>query len=234
MKSTIALTAMIFGIALSACTSVDTASRAAQLTGSDFGAVTRNASAMVAEAGPVVLHSMYDVEAIRIAVLPRLKVSEANMFRPVADIVWRGEPLGDRHAQVAVIFNEAASQSTANMVEGPQVIVVVEVTRFHALTEKTRYTVGGVHSIKFILTVRDAQSGAVIDGPRTVVADVKASGGAKALAEDQAGRTQRVVIVERLAEVLRRELSGPVSAVPADLVSRMESSPVALPSVLAR
>jgi hypothetical protein len=45
-----------------------------------------------------------------------------------------------------------------------------------------------------------------------VVADVKASGGARALAEEQMGRTQRVVIVERLSQIIQRELTTPPSA----------------------
>jgi hypothetical protein len=31
-------------------------------------------------------------------------VSEENVYAPEAEIVWRGEPEGDRHAQVAQIF----------------------------------------------------------------------------------------------------------------------------------
>lgn len=233
MKSGLTATAIILAFSLSACTTVDTASRAALTTGSEFGGAAQSAASLARPAGHAVVHALYDIVAIRIAVLPNLKVSEANMFRPVADIVWRGEPLGDRHSQVSAIFNEAASQVAANMVQGRQVIVDVEVTRFHALTEKARYTIGGMHALKFIMTVRDAATGALIDGPRTVVADVKASGGDKALAEDQAGRTQRVVIVERLADVLRRELSGPAFTVSgADMVSRAESNTVVVPSPL--
>ena len=69
-------------------------------------------------------------------------------------------------------------------------------TRFHALTEKARYTVGGIHSFHFDADRARCATGAVLDGPRLVMADVKASGGARAIAEEQMGRTQRVVIVE--------------------------------------
>ena len=106
---------------------------------------------------------------------------------------------------------EGFAQGTAGMTAGRRVIVEAEVVRFHCLTEKTRYSIGGVHSIRFNLTVRDAESGQVIDGPRLVKADIKASGGEKALAEDRAGRTQRVVIVEDLMAVSRRELSARVA-----------------------
>lgn len=162
-------------------------------------------------AAPRVMMSQYDVEDVRISVPSRLKVSEANMFYPVADIVWRGEPMGNRHAQVMSMFKEAMDRGTYAMTQGQQVIVDIEVTRFHSVTEKTRYTVGGTHSMHFNLTILDAATGQVIDGPRPVVADTKASGGAQAVAEEQMGRTQRVVVVERLAQVIRRELSGQVT-----------------------
>ncbi|RGP37863.1 DUF6778 family protein [Pseudotabrizicola alkalilacus] len=158
-----------------------------------------------------VLAAQYDVQDIRISVPSKLKVSEANMFYPVADIVWRGEPMGNRHAQVMSIFKEAMDRGTFTMTTGRKVVVDIEVTRFHSVTEKTRYTVGGTHSMRFTLTVRDAETGVVLDGPRLVAADAKAAGGAQAVAEEQMGRTQRVVVVERLASAIRSELSARVT-----------------------
>ncbi len=170
------------------------------------------------------LTAQYDVEAVRVSVPQRLKVSEANTFKPRADIVWRGEGFGDRHAQVKAIFEEAMAMGTAALTKGQQVNLDVEVVRFHALTEKTRYSFGGMHEMTFLLTVTDAATGAVIDGPRAVIADIKASGGAAAIAEEQAGRTQRVVTVERLAQVIRQELAGRVSE--EQLVTRLNTQPV--------
>lgn len=178
---------------------------------------------------PMVMAPRFDVRAVSVTVPQSLSVSEANMFYPIADIVWRGEPLADRHVQVKAIFDDAATQAVAGMHQGPAAVVEIEVERFHSVTEKTRYTVGGVHDMKYRLTVRDAETGAVLDGPREVRADVKAAGGARAVAEEQAGRTQRVVIVERLVASLRQELSAQVtdpllvskalSQSPADLVA---------------
>ena len=75
----------------------------------------------------------------------------------------------------------------------------------------------------FDLTVVDASTGAVIDGPRRVKADARAAGGQAAIAEEQAGRTQKVVVTEKLVETLRRELSGPVTD--PSLVARAVQSP---------
>jgi hypothetical protein len=145
--------------------------------------------------------------------VPRsLRVSEANVFYPMADIVWRGDPVGDRHQQIESIFKNAAAIAASRM-NGPRpAILQIELVRFHGVTEKTRYTIGGTHDMVFNLTVLDAATGAVIDGPREVRADAKASGGQAAIAEEQAGRTQKVVVTEKLVETLRRELSGPASA----------------------
>ncbi|MGB8813776.1 MAG: DUF6778 family protein [Paracoccaceae bacterium] len=195
------LAAFGLALALGACGSVEPASRNVQPDGFGLSVASKNGPTTVA------LAPQYDVAQIRILVPTSLKVSEANRFYPLADVVWRGEPRGDRYAQVKAIFEDGFSQGTVAMHTGPKVVVEAEVLRFHCLTEKTRYTVGGMHSVKFNLTVRDAVTGVVIDGPRLVNADIKASGGALAIAEDQAGRTQRVVIVEHLAEVIRKELS---------------------------
>lgn len=214
------ITLALMALALSACMKSETASRGhpppadATLAVVAMNGTAPGLPASPAAQGPVVLAPAYTVTGVTVSVPSSLRVSEANTFYPMADIVWRGEPRGNRHQQVQAIFTEAAATATQGMSrgmsQGPEVVVDLAVTRFHSVTEKTRYTVGGTHSLHFDLTVRDAATGRVIDGPRAIVADVKAAGGAQAVAEEQAGRTQRVVILERLAQVLRRELSRPV------------------------
>jgi hypothetical protein len=76
------------------------------------------------------------------------------------------------------------------------------------------------------LTLRDNATGQLLDGPREIVADIKASGGAAAIAEEQAGRTQRVVTVERLAQVIRQELSAPQRN--EMIISRLQTAPAPL------
>lgn len=211
-------------LGLSACSAPDAVARNAYLTPGVTLATQGRAVAVPGHpgAGPHVLAAQYDVQDVRINVSRKLRVSEANMFFPVADIVWRGEPRGDRYQQVARMYQEAAAAGTSSMTNGRAVVVDVDVIRNHCLTEKTRYTVGGVHSLRFMLTVTDATTGQVIDGPREVIADVKGAGGNQAIVEEQNGRTQRVVVVERLAQVLRRELSQTVAATP-ELTTRLQS-----------
>lgn len=237
MKLLRSLPALIMAVSVSACMQAEAPSRnmtmpqGALTSGGTSSAPTTPAANA---SGQIVLKSQYTVAAINVIVPRSLKSSEANTFLPIADIVWRGEAPGDRHTQVATIFQEAMATGTAGMIAGRQVVLDIEVTRFHCVTEKTRFTIGGVHSMHFLLTVRDAATGEIVQPQRLVVADVKAAGGSAALAEDYAGLTQRVVVEQRLAEVIRRELSAPVAAV-ADgaLVTRFDGSPATLESPLA-
>lgn len=160
---------------------------------------------------PTVMAAKYAIADLQVVVPRTLDVSEANSIKPRADIVWHGDPAGDRYQQVGTILLAAATQATTPMTQGRPVLVTLTLTKFHALTERTRYTIGGTHELRFDLTVKDVATGEVLDGPRQVVADVKGSGGAAAIAEEQQGRTQKVVITERLVQVLRRELSAPVT-----------------------
>lgn len=225
----------VLGIALGlgACGVSDQASRNTLSQPSSITIASQNAARIVT------LAPKYDIAEIRVSVPETLRVSEANLFFPVADIVWRGEPIGNRHQQVKAMFDDGLAEGTRGMTIGPKVVVNIEVERFHSLTEKTRYTFGGVHSMHFAMTVRDAATGQVIDGPRQIVADVKGAGGSRAIAEERAGRTQRVVIVERLAQVIRRELSREIS-VPATplaadgyLTSRSSNDMQLIPALIA-
>ena len=49
----------------------------------------------------------WQVTEITVIVPETLSVSEANSIKPRADIVWREDPLGNRHAQVQAVVQEA-------------------------------------------------------------------------------------------------------------------------------
>lgn len=209
MRGVKPLSVLALVLGLSACGATDTISR------SDMGMAYSGAVAVSASTGPSaaqtapILMPRYNVSEVRVVVPRDLSVSEANLFYPVADIVWRGEPLGDRHQQVHAILTEAAGFATSRMKEGRNVRIVAEVVRFHSLTEKTRYTVGGVHSLRYRLSVQDVVTGEVIEPPRLIVADVRAAGGRRAIEEERQGRTQRVVVVSAIANSLTAALSTP-------------------------
>jgi hypothetical protein len=155
----------------------------------------------------------FNVQHVRVNVPKTLRVSEANRFYPGGDIVWREDPLGDRHAQVKTIFEGAMLKGVREMGprEGVPVLLDIEVTRFHALTEKARYTVGGVHALQFYMTLRDPETGKPYGAPQFVKADFKALGGRAAVRAEAAGLTQKKRITDQLSGVIQKELTNPGS-----------------------
>ncbi len=159
-----------------------------------------------------------DILAVRVVVPETLRVSEANAYYPGGDIVWRGDPAGDRHAQVKAIFETAAQQSVQKITKGGQpAIMDIQVTRFHALTEKARNTVGGVHALQFAIILRDPETLGMLGEPKHVQADFRALGGAGAAVAERHGITQKKRIIEHLAEVIEVELTDPRGHEPAKL-----------------
>lgn len=156
----------------------------------------------------MVAHPSWTVTDVVAVVPASLRVSERNGYYPMTDIVWRGDPVGDRHVQLQAIFEEAAARGAETLQGEQDVVAEVVLSRFHGVTERTRYSVGGVYNIIFSLTVRDAATGMILDGPRMVEADLPAPGGNAAVALEAAGQTEKVRVTDFLTMVLMRELSG--------------------------
>lgn len=154
----------------------------------------------------VATRTPYTVRAFRVIVPEDLEVSEKNSYFPGADIVWRGDPLGDRHVQVKAIF-EAGTQKGIDRIEteAKAVDVLIQVTRFHSVTERARYTVGGVHAMEFYMTLFDPKTQTKLER-RFIKADLPAYAGSRALAADAKGITMKSRITEHLASVIRTEL----------------------------
>ncbi|MDT8327591.1 MAG: DUF6778 family protein [Roseovarius sp.] len=187
------IAALMLGFGLSACASVDTASRNAPLETQSMQPV------------PLSL----DVRAVRVSVPKSLKVSEANRYYPGGDIVWREDPLGDRHEQVKAIFEQGLGRGVADMTHGTvPVMLDVIVTRFHALSEKARYTIGGVHAVQFKFILRNPETGEAYGEPTFVKADFKAYGGQHAINAERKGLTQKVRIVDQISKAIQQELQS--------------------------
>ena len=223
------------GFGLSACAAVDVATRDAPyepLPGSAVAApagyqstrpahepaapridVTKGAAALAtlpASGGQVApFQSPVSINSILVRVPRSLKVSERNSYLPRGDIVWRGDPIGDRHLQIQRIFEAALLRDAAELKGPVKVDLEIDVKRFHALTEKARYTTGGVHSITFDLSIKDPATGELVVPVRTIRADLEGFGGQQAILADARGETQKVRITNHLTEVIRQELTNP-------------------------
>lgn len=198
---------LVMGGLVSACANTNTTTRNAPFEAAPLPATATTTAQPVITSGEIASQTNVRVENVIVRVPRALSVSEANRYLPSSDIVWREDPIGDRHAQVAAIFHGAMEQGTAALDGATPVELDIEVARFHALTEKARYTTGGVHNINFTLTLRHAETGALLGEPRRVRADLAAFGGRHALAAEARGQTQKVRITNHLAEVIRQELT---------------------------
>ena len=202
---------LMLGLATAGCATQETTNRNAV-----YDAPT-NKFAQSPIADQAAQQPLVRVKRLTVSVPKSLKVSEANLFYAPGDIVWRGEPYGDRYKQVEALFQNAMIAGVANLDGEVPVHVAIEVQRFHALTEKARYTVGGIHAIQFKMSVTHAQTGALIMAPKNIKADLKGLGGRTAIKAEQQGQTQKVRISAHLANVIHTELTpgrvapGPVA-----------------------
>jgi hypothetical protein len=145
------------------------------------------------------------VSDVAVRVPETLTVSEEHSLVPHADIVWREDPAeGDRRAQVATIMRDAARRGAAGLHGRRAVLLEIELKRFHALTfeAETRLDNAGVHNIDFVVTVRDARTGAVLAGPEMIEAATPAFSGAEARRLRAEGQTQKKVITEHVAATI--------------------------------
>lgn len=177
----------------------------------DTGMATRNAplpTLGLGVDGPRDVTRDYSIARVQFHAPQTMKVSEGNGYYPFADVVWRGDPVGDRIVQIGAIFETAVMRGTADLNGATPVIVDIALKRFHGVTERTRFSVGGVYNMVFDMTVLDARSGAVIEPPREVVANLSAPGGNAALVAEMHGQTEKVRVTDYLTMVLHDELRG--------------------------
>jgi hypothetical protein len=154
----------------------------------------------------------WDVAGVEVIVPETLTSSEANTIKPRADIVWREDPIGDRHAQVAALMSAALEPAFAAVDGATPVIVTLNVTRFHAQTQRVRYSnIPSEQEIEFVMTIRHAETGALLSGPTDIDLTFPALGGNDAVTADAQGITQRIRISERLQAWVAEEFIGPVN-----------------------
>lgn len=138
---------------------------------------------------------------VRVSVPKTLVVSEAKTLLPKADIVWREDPLGDRHAQVGKIMQAAVLRGAQGLRGSRPVIISITVTRFHALTYEAELSNSdwGVHNVDFTAQVLDARTGEVLLPAEKIRAETPAWSGARMREARKKGITQKSMITNHVA-----------------------------------
>lgn len=150
---------------------------------------------------PAEVAKSWRLAEVRVSVPKSLAVSEAKTLLPSADIVWREDPLGDRHAQVGKIIQTAVLRGAQGLRGSRPVIIDITVTRFHALTFEAELSNSdwGVHNIDFIAQVVDARTGEVLLPATKIRAETPAWSGEKMKALRARGQTQKSIITNHVA-----------------------------------
>ncbi|WP_374394054.1 DUF6778 family protein [Tabrizicola sp.] len=153
---------------------------------------------------PADLAKSWRLAEVRVSVPQTLVVSEAKTLLPRADIVWREDPLGDRHAQVGKIIQAAVLRGAQGLRGSRPVIIDITVTRFHALTFEAEMSNHdwGVHNIDLIAQVVDARSGAVLLPATKIRAETPAWSGERMKAARRKGITQKSMITNHVAATI--------------------------------
>lgn len=215
MKSIRIIAAVLITAGLSACSAPQLTTRNAPFENVPTANVQQVAAPLAQQElpdvpkRPTATAPAYSIVDYEIKIPQRLKVSEANLFYPVADIVWRGDEYGNRKQQIGAIFQESINRAKPNLNGAQGVKLNITLNRFHSITEKTRYTVGGVHSISFFVTVTDSSTGEVLIQNRKVKADLEAFGGLRAIRSDKQGLTMKERLHRHLSRVIAAELTLP-------------------------
>lgn len=142
------------------------------------------------------------VANVTVALPADLTTTEDNSYAPNADIVWHGEPFGDRKAQVAAIVQNGIALGARGLRGRQRVNFEVVLLEFHALTPQARSNApSAVHNISYTIQVVDARTGEPLTEPELVRADLPAHTGAAAFDAIQRGDTQKVRITNHLQGV---------------------------------
>lgn len=151
---------------------------------------------------PADVSKSWRVNHVAVVVPDALTVNNDNTLAPNGDIVWHGEPFGDRKEQVKLIFEDGVVQGSASLKGSRPVQLNVVVQQFHAVTPSAvTQSPGAVHNITYQFSVVDTRTGKTLAEPQIIKADLEAFVGAAAITAAIQGQDQRTRIVEHLKQV---------------------------------
>lgn len=153
----------------------------------------------------------WHLHRVQVIIPETLTVSDENSYAPNADIVWHGDLGGNRREQVASILRDGLIQGASSL-SGPRGIAIsARLEHFHAVTPAAvARAPAAVHNIAYVIQVFDDETGAPITEPERIEADLEAYVGSAAITAAIQGQSQRVRIVDHIANVTRGWLgAGP-------------------------
>lgn len=151
---------------------------------------------------PIVTRGWH-VHGLSVTVPDEVTTTEENSLAPNADIVWHGEPYGDRKAQAAEIVRTGAMRGVAGLRGRQGVDIQIVLEEFHALTPRARADApSAVHNITYTIQVFDEKTGEAIIEPERIRADLIAYTGAAAIEAVTTGQTQKVRITDHIERVM--------------------------------
>lgn len=144
----------------------------------------------------------WNVREVSVQIPQSLTTTEQNSYAPNADIVWHGDPSGDRRAQVATILRESIAVAAQPLRGARLVKLQVVLQEFHAVTPRARAAApSAVHNISFTIQAIDIRTGELLTPPDRIRADIEAFTGEAAFDAIQRGQTQKVRIAQHLRSV---------------------------------
>lgn len=152
---------------------------------------------------PVEVSRKWTVQNIIVNVPDSLTVAEApSRLVPDADIVWHGDPPGNRRAQVARIVERGASVGVAGLTGNQPVVLELTVQQFHGVTPAALSRApAAVHNIAFAARFVTPR-GEPITKPVNLRADLDAIVGVAAILAAQQGNTQKYRVTNNIAKVI--------------------------------
>ena len=140
--------------------------------------------------------------SVSVDVPDTLIVSDRNRFAPRADIVWHGDPEGDRKAQVGAVLESGIAAGAAGLPGKMPVDIEVTLIQFHGVTPRAASRApSAVHNIAFTARVVDAETGEALTADQRIDADLQANTGQAALEAANRGQTQKARVTEHVAAV---------------------------------
>lgn len=125
-----------------------------------------------------------------------------NSFAPRADIVWHGEPYGDRRVQVRQILVDGLRKGGEGLPGSRGITLSARLDHFHAVTPlSVAKAPGAVHNISYELQVFDAATAIPLTEPQMIQADLEAYVGDAAIVAEIRGHGQRRRIVDHIGRV---------------------------------